>query len=101
MDLAHWIERSAAFTPDQLAIRFAGHDLSYAAFAECIRRCISRLAALGVRRGDRVAYLGRNHPDMLALLFACARRGAIVVPLNWRHATPEHARVLEIGRAHV
>ncbi len=94
MDLAHWIERSAAFTPDKLAIRFAGDELDYAAFAERIRRSGSRLAALGVRRGDTVAYLGRNHPEMLALLFACARRGAIVVPLNWRHAAPEHARVL-------
>jgi fatty-acyl-CoA synthase len=94
MDLACWVERSAAFTPDKLAIRFAGDDLSYSAFAERIRHASSRLAALGVRRGDRVAYLGRNHPEMLALLFACARRGAIVVPLNWRHAAPEHARVL-------
>ena len=94
MDLARWIERSAAFTPDKLSIRFAGDDLNYAAFAERIRRTGSRLAALGVGRGDLVAYLGRNHPEMLALLFACARSGAIVVPLNWRHAAPEHARVL-------
>ena len=94
MDLARWVERSAAFTPDKLAIRFAGDDLSYFAFAERIRRASSRLAALEVRRGDRVAYLGRNHPEMLALLFACARCGAIVVPLSWRHAAPEHARVL-------
>jgi len=94
MDLAHWVERSAAFSPDKLAIRFAGDDLDYAAFAERIRRSCDRLVALGVRPGDRVAYLGRNHPEMLALLFACARRRAIVVPLSWRHATPEHARVL-------
>ncbi len=94
MDLAHWIERSAAFTPDSLAIRFAGQDLDYAGFAGRVRRSVDRLAALGVQPGDRVAYLGRNHPEMLALLFACARCSAIVVPLNWRHATPEHARVL-------
>ena len=94
MDLARWVERAAAFTPDKLAIRFAGDDLSYAGFAERIRHTCRRLAALGVRRGDMVAYLGRNHPEMLALLFACASCGAIVVPLNWRHAAPEHARVL-------
>lgn len=94
MDLAHWVERSAAFTPDKLAIRFAGDDLDYAAFAGRIRHTSRRLAALGVGRGDMVAYLGRNHPEMLALLFACARCGALVVPLNWRHAAPEHTRVL-------
>jgi fatty-acyl-CoA synthase len=94
MDLAHWIERSAAFTPDKLAIRFADRDLSYAAFAERIRQAGCRLAALGVERGDVVAFLGRNHPEFLALLFAAARCGAMVVPLNWRHAEPEHLRVL-------
>ncbi len=94
MDLAHWVERSAAFTPHKLAIRFAERDLSYAAFAGRVRHASSRLAALGVGRGDVVAYLGRNHPEMLVLLFACARCGAMVVPLNWRHATPEHAGAL-------
>jgi fatty-acyl-CoA synthase len=94
MDLAHWIERSAAFTPDKRAIRFADRDLTYSGFAERIQQTGARLAALHVGRGDVVAFLGRNHPDLLALLFACARCGALVVPLNWRHATPEHARVL-------
>jgi fatty-acyl-CoA synthase len=94
MDLAHWVERLAAFTPGKLAIRFAGDQLDYAAFEGRIRRTGNRLAALGVGRGDLVAFLGRNHPEMLVLLFACARRGAIVVPLNWRHAAPEHTRVL-------
>ena len=39
---------------------------------------------LDVGRGDRVAFLGFNSPEMIAILFACARIGAIVVPLNWR-----------------
>ena len=37
-----------------------------------------------VARGDRVAWIGYNDPEMLVLLFALARRGAILVPLNWR-----------------
>ena len=63
------------------------------------RRRVDRLAAglereLGLRRGDRVAWLGLNHPDLLALLFACARLGAILVPLNWRLAAPELRAIL-------
>ena len=50
--------------------------------------------ALGVSRGERIAWLGYNHPDMLALLFAAARLGAILVPLNWRLAAAEHAAIL-------
>ena len=44
--------------------------------------------------GDRVAWLGYNHPDMLVLLFALARLGAILVPLNWRLTAAEHKAIL-------
>ena len=50
--------------------------------------------ALGVGRGDRVAILATNHPDYLVLLYACARLGAMLVPLNWRLAVPEQVFML-------
>jgi acyl-CoA synthetase (AMP-forming)/AMP-acid ligase II len=49
---------------------------------------------LQIRPGDRVAYLGYNSPVVLELLFACARLGAIFVPLNWRLTAAEHRVVL-------
>ena len=49
---------------------------------------------LGVHRGDRVAVLALNAPDYLALLYACARLGAMLVPLNWRLAVPEQVFIL-------
>jgi len=94
MDLAHPIERHSAFAPNKVAIRFAGEDLGYAALAGRVRQACGRLTALDIGEGDVVAYLGFNHPEMLVLLFACARLRAILLPLNWRLAPPEHARVL-------
>jgi len=95
MDLSDLIERNAAFTPDRLALRFEGRDFSYAALAGRIASVARGLQSLcGVRRGDRVAVLAANHPDYLVLLFACARLGAMLVPLNWRLAVPELAYVL-------
>ena len=44
--------------------------------------------------GDRVAYLGQNAPELLDLLFACARLGAILVPLSARMPAPELEVVL-------
>ena len=38
---------------------------------------------------------GYNSPEMLVLLFALARRGAILVPLNWRLTAAEHRTILE------
>jgi fatty-acyl-CoA synthase len=43
----------------------------------------------GVRAGDRVAWLGHNHPGELVLLFALARIGAVLLPLNFRLADAE------------
>jgi fatty-acyl-CoA synthase len=95
MDLSDLIDRNAAFTPDRLALRFEGADLSHGAFAARIASVARGLQRqCGVRRGDRVALLAANHPDYLVLLFACARLGAILVPLNWRLAVPELAFVL-------
>ena len=94
MDLSLWIARHARFSPHVVAIRFEGEDITYAAFARRIDRAAGALSGRGVKRGDAVAFLGVNHPAVLVLLFACARLGAMFVPLNWRLAPPEIARVL-------
>ena len=94
MNLSNWIERHAAFTPRKVALRYGEAAIAYAEFAQRIASVAATLAAAGVRRRDAVAFLGFNHPDALALLFACARLGAMFMPLNWRLAPAEHARML-------
>ena len=94
MDLAVPIERNAAFAPHKAAIRFADADVDYATLAARIRHACGKLAAFDIGKGDVVAFLGFNHPEMLALLFACARLRAILLPLNWRLTAAEQARVL-------
>ncbi len=90
MNLADLIDRNAAFTPDKPALHFQGETWTYRHFAHRISAVAHALyAQFGVRRGDRVAILSLNHPDYLALLYACARLGAMMVPLNWRLAVPE------------
>lgn len=95
MDLCSLIDRNAAFAPDKTAISFEGKRLSYAALAARIERTATALKQeLGVGRGDRVAILSLNRPDYLVLLYACARLGAILVPLNWRLAVAEQLFIL-------
>ncbi|MGH6678159.1 MAG: class I adenylate-forming enzyme family protein, partial [Bradyrhizobium sp.] len=95
MDLSTLIERNAAFAPNKPAIRFEGRTLNYAAFNERIEQAARALKAeLGVNRGDRIAILSLNRPDYLVLLYACARLGAMLVPLNWRLALAEQLYIL-------
>jgi fatty-acyl-CoA synthase len=95
VDLASLIERNAAFAPDKPALHFEGATLSYAAFAARVEQTSRALKSeLGVSRGDRVAILSLNRPDYLVLLYACARLGAMLVPLNWRLAVAEQQFIL-------
>jgi len=101
MDLSDWIERQAAFAPAKAALACAGRRLSYADLADEIGRTAAALAACGVGQGDRVAHLGYNGIEQIALLFACARLGALFVPLSWRLAPPEHRTMLADCRPRV
>jgi fatty-acyl-CoA synthase len=95
MDLSDLIERNAAFTPDKPATIFEGETLSYAALAARIAQAARALKSeFGVRRGDRIAIVSLNRPDYLVLLYACARLGAMLVPLNWRLAVAEQMFIL-------
>ena len=95
VDLFSLIERNAAFAPLKPAIHFEGETLSYAAFAARTEQAASALKfGLGVNRGDRVAILSLNQPDYLVLLYACARLGAMLVPLNWRLSVAEQSFIL-------
>lgn len=94
MSPAEWIERQAAQRPDKPALRAVDGTLSYAQLAALVERIAAAMTASGIREGDRVAWLGSNSAATLATLFACARSGAIFLPLNWRLAPPEHRAML-------
>jgi fatty-acyl-CoA synthase len=97
-----WLEQHAAQAPDRLALRFEGKAIGYGTLARQAEGLAGQLSARGVGRGDRVAFLGHNDPAQVALLFACARIGAIQVPLNWRLAAPElHFILADSGARHL
>jgi len=93
--LGDWIRRQAEKGPERRALNYDEKTWNYAFFADRIERCARGLSlVMGLRPGDRIAYLGRNHPDLLTLVFAAARLGLTVVPMNWRLAPPEHEAIL-------
>ncbi len=81
--------------------KLAVHDLvsdrswTYAQFDRFIAGASGYLASMGVGEGDRVACLSKNCADIIALHLACARLGALFVPLNWRLSEAEIAALIE------
>ncbi len=68
----------------------------FAQFWRRIERVTAHLQShWGVQPGDRVAWLGLNHELQLVTLVACARLGAIFLPLNFRLAVPELQQVMQ------
>jgi fatty-acyl-CoA synthase len=80
-------------SPGRVAIVHSG-QLTYAELAVRVTRLAHRLRAAGVGPGDRVAYVGPNHPSFVETMFAAHVLGAIFVPVNFRLAAPELACVL-------
>ncbi|MFI8214839.1 long-chain fatty acid--CoA ligase [Streptomyces sp. NPDC085932] len=89
--IGSWPARRARKTPHRTALIHGAHTVSYGTLHARTTRLAHALRARGVRRGDRVAYLGPNHPSYLETLFAAGTLGAVFVPLNTRLAGPEIA----------
>ncbi|GIH97016.1 long-chain fatty acid--CoA ligase [Planobispora siamensis] len=89
--IGSWPARRARRTPHRIALVHEGRQTTYRELHERVLRLAHALRALGVRRGDRVAYLGPNHPSFVETLFAAGTLGAVFVPLNTRLAVPELA----------
>ncbi|MCP2288404.1 acyl-CoA synthetase [Nocardia amikacinitolerans] len=87
--LGSWPARRARMTPTAVAVTADDRQITYAQLRERVDRAAQVLRALGVGAGDRVAYLGPNHPVYLEILFAAGRLGAVFVPLNNRSTVAE------------
>ncbi len=80
--VVHLLLRRADTHGDRPFLEIGGVAWSFAQAAEVAARRGSALAGAGIRRGDRVATLLRNGPELVELFLACAWTGAILVPVN-------------------
>jgi fatty-acyl-CoA synthase len=94
--------RSAAVWGDREAVRDRGRSWTYVEHHARVRRLAGSLREeLGVRDGDRVAFLLPNVSAALELHYAVPACGAVAVPLNTRLAAPEYRYILQHSGASV
>lgn len=95
MNIGDWPTKRAMLSPEATSIiSDDGRTYTYDDFDRRVNRLASALPAVGVNHGERIAVLFPNNPEFLEVLFAAARIGAIMVPLNYRLAPPELAYIL-------
>jgi acyl-CoA synthetase (AMP-forming)/AMP-acid ligase II len=93
--LAQW----AAETPDSIALRHGEHTVDWKTYDRHATQVANGLAAMGLKKGDRVAYLGKNSARACELTMGVARAGMVLVPIIWRLAPAEIEFILKDAEA--
>ena len=82
MELSSLLEHHASYRPHATAVVFDRQRLDYRQFNARVNQVAHLLSGLGVKKSERVATLLPNTLELLELYWACARIGAVVVPLS-------------------
>ena len=90
--------RSAAVYPDHPAVVYGARRYSWRQALERCRRLASALAARGVGRGDTVAVMAPNIPEMFEAHFGVPMAGAVLNALNIRLDAATIAFILRTAR---
>lgn len=89
------LRRSATRHRDKIALICGSESLSYAALDDLADSLARGLLDRGIRHGDRVSILARNSQAFVALRFAVARIGAVLVPINFMLGQEEVRYILD------
>ena len=101
MRTTEFLTIASAIVPDRTAILFDDEAVTFASLQERSNRLANALADRGVGRGDRVAVMQVNCPQVIEAYFAVAQLDAIYVPINFRAKTEELERMLAIAQPSV
>jgi acyl-CoA synthetase (AMP-forming)/AMP-acid ligase II len=99
--MRHWGEERA----HRIAMREEDRIYSYSELEERTARVATALIAMGLEKGDRIAWIGKNSDLYFTLFYGAARVGVVMVPVGWRLAPAEwgfvvndtHAKALFLG----
>jgi len=95
MNIGTLLTKAANTFPDNLATAHGPRQSSYARFNARTNQLANAMTSLGVVRGDNVAILMYNRPEMLEAMFACFKAGCGAVPINFRLHPQECAFIID------
>ena len=75
--------------PNRTALSEGSHRITYAELNALTAKIVAALIAAGLKKGDRIAWLGKNSELYFALFYGAARLGVVIVPVGWRLSNAE------------
>ncbi len=95
MNIGEWIYKRALTYPQRPFLKQEDRAFNNHQFNARVNQTARALKALGVKKGERVATLMVNSSEFLEVFFACAKTGAMIVPINLRLALPEMGYIIK------
>ena len=99
-NIAASILKRGQLDPNNRAYVFEGIERSYDELNSRVLRLAQSLREQGVCLGDRVGFLGLNHPHFIETMLATQALGAIFVPLNFRLTGEELTYIINDAGIH-
>jgi acyl-CoA synthetase (AMP-forming)/AMP-acid ligase II len=93
--ITHWAEDR----PDLAALSEEDRRWTYADLEERTARAATALVVAGLKKGDRIAWIGKNSDLYFTLFYGAARLGVVMTPIGWRLAPPEWAYIINDTKA--
>ena len=95
--LLHWADARA----DWPALSQHGRCDNYAQLEQRTAQIATMLLSAGLKKGDRIAWIGKNSDLYFALFYGAARVGVVMVPVGWRLAPAEWAYIAADTQAQI
>ena len=83
------VDRAARLFGPKEALYYEGKRWTFTQLKEDVDHAARALIQLGIRPGEKVALWMPNRPEWIHLLFAVAKTGAVLVPINTRFRTAD------------
>lgn len=94
MNIGEWVAKRARLYPDRLFLKENEQEIDNGRFNRQVNRTANALETLGVSKGARVIVLMTNSSAFLEVFFACAKLGALIIPVNTNLAGSELAHII-------
>jgi len=94
LTLSDLLERDAKLYPEKIAIVYKDMKLSYGQLQKRVNTLAHAFLRMGLKKGDRIAFLLENCPEFVEISLATAKIGAVAVPLNFRLSPKELSYII-------
>src|SRR5690625_2476242 len=93
--LGDLLARTRDKAPDKFALAYQEQRLNYAQFDDLVNQTAQGFLDQGMNKGDMITVMSTNSLDFVITIFALARMGAVMIPINYMLSTDEVQYILE------